>query len=173
MELIRWFSRKKQEGSSRLVFEGSQYFREKHYSILEDLEKDALLEGGLLYDFSQYYARMTGGGVLPFSSPDTQDANTNQFRWWFQSFFQRKMIDKDEVLVEIEVCLQDYAERLSSQKDISDARKKELIKKWEQRTSALIWDIYCTSYYAAFDGGYRSSRDIWRIRNKLTPSIRT
>ena len=175
MELIRWFSRKKQEGSSRLVFEGSQYFREKHYSILEDLEKDALLEGGLLYDFSQYYARMTGGVVLPISSPDTQYDNTNQFRWWFQSFFQRKMIDKDEVLVEIEVCLekllQDYAERLSSQKDISDARKKELIKKWEQRTSALIWDIYCTSYYAAFGGAYLSSRDIlkrsvWAINRR-------
>ena len=149
------------------VFDSPQYDWEKNRLIVDALEADGILEGGLLFDFSHYSHHLVGGVIVPFTTVDSQWANTEQFIGWFQKFFLRGKHEKERVLSEIECSLekllQDYANKLSSFPDIADNRRRELIKLWEDRTKVLIWNVFCKGFRSASNGNYLDSRDIIKL----------
>lgn len=164
MKLISRLFKKNREETLFRVFDNAELFREKQHTIIDDLNADVVLEGGLLFDASQFSHHLAGGIIVPFPSADTQWGNTNHFDIWFHRFFQRDKSEKVIVLLEIESGLeklfQDYADHLSSREEISKDRKRELIGLWEKRTRVLIWELFCNYYLESSGGDYRDSRDI-------------
>ena len=148
------------------VFDSEAVFRSKNRDIFNYLEDDNGVPNQVfLYDFSNFSFTLHGNVIVPIPHSNNQYQNTNYFRMCFSEFFHRDASDKEVFLTEVEIFIEkqltEYINRLKSSGLVNTDNKRHYILQWEERTTILIWDVFCREYYN------NPNRDFTIVRNIL------